>query len=228
MLRRIDFDGEPPPIPWVADGIVARGCLTVLAGEAGQGKSWLALGLAKGVSEGRSIAGIPCQPGTVMYVDAENGHLEMHRRVRALGVNRNCDVYLAEGFNLATNQPGLAHYLAIERPALLVLDGLRSLWPDGDENDSARVTGILDPLREMLRQYEVGCILLHHLSKAGSYRGSTAIAAAPEILINMYRRDGTNVRYLKWIKCRVGHMPNTHEFKIVNGPTGGVLLDAAC
>ena len=185
MLRKVDFDGDPPVIPWVCDGIVARGCLTILAGEAGQGKSWLALGLAKGVSDGRSAAGIPCQKGGVMYVDAENGQLEMHRRVRALGLNGECSVYLAEGFNLGTNQPGLAHHLATERPALLVLDGLRSLWPDGDENDSARVTGILDPLRELLRQYEVGCLLLHHLNRTGNYRGSGAIAACPEILVNM-------------------------------------------
>jgi RecA-family ATPase len=227
MLRHVSFDGEPPPVPWVCDGLVARGCLTVLAGEAGQGKSWLALGLAKGVCEGRSIAGIPCQKGNVMYVDAENGYMEMHRRVRALDLNGECSVYLAEGFDLGTHQPGLAHHLATERPSLLVLDGLRSLWPDGDENDSARVIGVLDPLREMLRYYEVGCVLLHHLSKAGSYRGSTAIAASPEILVNMYKREGTNVRLLRWQKCRIANMPPTaHEFKIVNGPTGGVILDA--
>lgn len=161
----------------------------------------------------------------MMYIDAENGQLEMHRRVRALGLNGEVGVYMAEGFNLGSNQPGLAHYLATERPTLLVLDGLRSLWPDGDENDSARVTGVLDPLRELLREYEVGCILLHHLNRAGSYRGSGAIAACPEILVNMYRREDTNVRYLKWGKCRIGHMPAKHEFKIVNGPTGGVQLD---
>lgn len=222
----MDFEGTPPPIPWICDGLVATGCLTVLAGEAGQGKSWLALGLAKGVVEGKSIAGIPCTQGTVMYVDAENGHLEMHRRVRALGLNGECGVYLAEGFNLGTNQPGLAHLLAVERPAFLILDGLRSLWADGDENDSARVTGVLDPLRAMLREYEVGGLLLHHLNKVGTYRGSGAIAACPEILVNMYRRDNSNVRYLKWSKCRIGHMPQHHEFRIVNGPTGGVILDA--
>lgn len=226
MLRKIEFDGSPPPIPWICDGLVARGCLTVLAGEAGQGKSWLALGLAKGVAEGRSIAGIPCASGTVMYVDAENGQLEMHRRVRAIGLNGECGVYLAEGFNLGMNLPGLAHYLSSEQPDLLILDGLRSLWPDGDENDSSRVTGVLSAVRQMLQEYAVGGLLIHHLNKVGGYRGSTAIAAEPEILVNMYRREGSNVRYLKWQKCRVGHMPNHHEFRIVNGPTGGVVLDS--
>lgn len=228
MLRRISFDGEPPPVPWVADGISAAGCLTLLAGEAGQGKSWLALGLCKGVVEGRAIAGIPCKPGKAMYVDAENGYVELHRRTRAIGIeSAGFSVYLAEGFNLGRNLPTLAHHIAVERPSLLILDGMRSLWTDGDENDSASTSGVLDSLREMLREYEVGCILLHHLSKIGRYRGSTAIAASPEILVNMYRSERTNTRYLKWEKCRVAAMPPTaHEFKITNGPYGGVVLDA--
>lgn len=222
----MDFEGSPPPVPWICDNVAARGCLTVLAGEAGQGKSWLALALAKGVSEGKSAAGIPCTRGTVMYVDAENGFHEMHRRVRSMKLNGECEVYLAEGFDLGLNQAGLAHYLAVTKPSLLILDGLRSLWPTGDENDSAGTSIMLNQLRIMLQEYEVSAILIHHLNKLGNYRGSSAIAAEPEILVHMYRKRESNVRYLKWKKCRMGHMPSPHEFSMVNDNMGNIQLIA--
>src|SRR3954465_11472013 len=63
----------PEPLPWRVHGFVADGTLTILSGESGAGKSWLAQALCTGVAHGRAVAGLPCVKGTALYIDAEMG-----------------------------------------------------------------------------------------------------------------------------------------------------------
>lgn len=204
----------PPPVPWVCDGLVARGALTLLAGEPGRGKSWLALGLAMGVSEGSIVAGIPCHQGSTLYIDAENGASELHRRVHQLGLKRGVAFYESEGFDLDSIDE-LDAYFVKHQPTLIVLDGLRSLW-SGDENDSGAVTHMLMRLRERLRRFDVGCLLIHHLNKTGGYRGSGALAAEPEVVVQMSSVvDEPVYTQLTWHKCRMGTPPAGQRFRVV-------------
>ena len=73
--RIIDLSETPPPIDWTIPGIAARGYLTVLAGQAGVGKSTLALQLAE-------QAGGPETPA--LYLDSENGPEHLQRLARQL------------------------------------------------------------------------------------------------------------------------------------------------
>ena len=131
----------PPPVPWVVEPILARGCVTMLAGREGRGKSMLALALAAARRAGDlllDIAGMPvglC--GHVLYVDAENGEHEAHRRVHGLSVKAGTLTYVeANGFDLKQHLDELEELVRKHEPKLLVLDSLRSLAPGLDENDS--------------------------------------------------------------------------------------------
>jgi 5S rRNA maturation endonuclease (ribonuclease M5) len=173
---------EPPAVPWVAEGIVAKGMLTALAGRHGEGKSLLAMGLTGGVSEGHTVAGLACHEGTVCYLDAENGRWEIHRRVRNLELPAE-GVALAEvaGFDLRHDLDSLERVLTERKPDLLVLDSFRSLWR-GEENDAGQVAACLDPLRDLIREHGAGALLLHHSGKGGGdYRGSSAIGACVDL-----------------------------------------------
>ena len=90
-LHRLDVGRmvreEPPAVPWVVEGLVARGMLTILAGREGEGKSLLATALAAGVTLGEDEAGMVCHRGRALIIDAENGFYEIHRRVHALGLS---------------------------------------------------------------------------------------------------------------------------------------------
>ncbi len=213
VLRVLDvgrmLSTEPEPVPWIAEPVLARGAVTMLAGREGQGKSMLALALAAAIGHGATIAGIRCQPGRVLVVDAENGEREAHRRVRGLGVKPGALVYVeADGFNLRTHLDQLDALLAEHRPGVLVLDSFRSLAPGLDENDSAPVEATLGPLRGLARRHDCGVLLLHHASKASDgYRGSTAIGAAVEIGFTLAReredpQARSRRRLTNW-KCRL-------------------------
>ena len=190
-LRVVDVDRmlttDPPPVPWTVEPLLAEGCVTMLAGREGQGKSML----ASAIGHGATVAGLACRGGRVLYVDAENGEREAHRRVRGLCVKRGMLTYVeANGFSLSTDVELLAKLVDEHHPAVLVLDSLRSLAPGLDENDSRPVEAALRPVSRLAQDKTIPVLLLHHAGKQGTeYRGSTAIGAAVEIGFTLSRRE---------------------------------------
>jgi hypothetical protein len=195
QLRVLDVEHmlstEPPPVPWVIEPLLVAGCVTMVAGREGQGKSMLALALASAIGHGASIAGLDCQAGTVVYVDAENGEREAHRRVRGLGVKPGTLTYVeAQGFNLAQHITLLEDLVAEHKPSVLILDSLRSLAPGLDENDSKQAEAAVRPVSRLAQTHGIPVLLLHHAGKGGhEYRGSTAIGAAVELGFTLSRHD---------------------------------------
>ena len=214
VLRALDIAAmtatDPPPVPWIVNGLVARGGLTILVGCHGTGKSLLAMALAAAVVTGDAVAGIECCTGTSAIINAENGEAETHRRVRTLGLPAaGVAVYEAMGFDLRRNLDLVDEVLKRDRPDLLVINGFRSCWR-GDENDSGEVAAVLNPLRALLRRYNAGAIILHHTGKTGTYRGSSAIGDSAEVAASLARHDGAEDparRKLSVWKCRPAPEP---------------------
>lgn len=187
---------DPPPVPWVVDGLVARGCLTLLAGREGVGKSMLAAALGVSVASGGGRVGpLTCHAGSTLIVDAENGEREAHRRIRGLGLPHEVGASFSWFECLAgdlLNPEGvkdLDDVIAELRPSLVVLDSFASLWR-GRENEAEHVQADLDVLRNLIRRHDAGGLLLHHQGKGGiEYRGSTAIGAACEITAGLGREQ---------------------------------------
>ena len=222
---------DPPPVPWVVHGLVVRGCLTVVNGREGEGKSLLTMALGAGVAIGETEAGLQCDRGHVVVIDAENGPWEMHRRVKALGLpTTGVALYEAEGLDLRKHLDALEWVLEKERPDLLVLDSFRSIWR-GEENDSGEVAAVLDPLRNLIRRYGAGTILLHHSGKGNGapYRGSSAIGASAELGFRLARAEDDPDRMrrsLECWKCRPAPEPETRWMRLVVD-RGQVYVDEA-
>lgn len=224
-LRRLDVGRmvreQPPPVPWTVEGLAIAGCLTLLTGREGEGKSLLAQAVARGVALGEDVAGLDCRQGLALIVDAENGEAEIHRRVHTLGLPADgVEVFEADGFHLGRNLDELMALIGAIRPTLIVLDSYRSLWPGGDENDPAAVAAALDPLRNLIRSEGASAILLHHLPKAAraNYRGTTAIGAAVELGFKLSRSDddpeATDRRRLDCFKCRPAPEPDRRWLRL--------------
>ncbi len=210
---------DPPRIPYVVQGIAIERTLTLLSGREGEGKSLLTMAVAAGVANGESVAGLECERRKVLIIDAENGEYEIHRRVKALGLpSRGVTVVEAEGFHLGRDLPKLEPLIEREQPGLVIFDSFRSLWPGGDENDSAAVSAVLDPLRNMLRRLGPAGVLLHHISRAGNdYRGTSAIGASVELGFRLGREkddpEARERRVLHCFKSRPAPEPEDHWFR---------------
>lgn len=211
---------EPPPIPYIVKGLAIERTLTLISGREGEGKSLLGMAVAAGVALGESVAGVECKQHKVLIIDAENGEYEIHRRVKALGLpSAGITVVEAEDFHLRSNLAELESLIEREQPGLVILDSFRSLWPGGDENDSAAVTAVLDPLRNMLRRRGPAGILLHHVSRAGNdYRGTSAIGAAIEMGFRLARHpddpEGRDRRFLHCFKSRPAPEPEDRWLRL--------------
>jgi AAA domain len=204
----------PPLVPWLVEPLVARGCLTLLAGREGLGKSMLSMAVAVAMATGQEMAGpFRCTAGRVLVIDAENGHGEIWRRVRGLGLDSEAVENLAIGETLypdvLSDLEELADVISKTNPDLVILDSLRSLW-GGKENESDAAGPALDRIQRMARTYDVGVLLLHHASRGGDYRGSTAIGAATEITAVMSRAEGDDdpTRFvIRFAKMRPARRP---------------------
>lgn len=221
---------NPPPVPWVVKGLVVQGCLTVLNGREGEGKSLLTMALAAGVALGEAEAGMDCALGRAAIVDAENGEWEFHRRVHSIGLPRDVLAFEADGLDLRRDLAELERVLAEHSPDLLILDSFRSLWR-GDENDAREASEVLDALRNLIRRYGTGTILLHHSGKGvgASYRGSSAIGASAELGFTLARAEEDKQRerrYLHCWKCRPAPEPDTRWVSL-RAADGRVYVDEA-
>ena len=233
-LRHLDIKAmvreNPPEVPWLVEGLVVKAALTILNGREGEGKSLLAMAVSAGAAGGHSVAGLDCERGSVVYVDAENGAYEIHRRVHALELPlEGVEVYEVNDFDLRDDLDELEVVVERHRPSLLVLDSFRSLW-GGDENDSGQVSRCLDPLRRLAHRSGVAILLLHHSGKANSnYRGSSAIGASTVLGFTLAREQDDvqeDRRYIKTWKCRPAPEPPRRWLRLL-AERGRVYVDAA-
>lgn len=239
----------PPPVEWIAAGLVIRGGVTMLSGSPGVGKSMLALMLGVSIVNGERFLDDATAHGRVLYVDAENGSAEAHRRIHGLGLRPDAADRLryltindhpegVDRFDLAAD----IDELIVEADAFgadyIVLDSLRSLW-SGMENEShAAILPMLAAAR-LARAARAGVVLLHHLDKGATsaYRGSSAFAGAVEIVATLRpdprsRREETeadadaNLRSLSIAKCRCAPEPPTRWLRIMS-EAGLTIIDKA-
>lgn len=216
------YESTPPRIPWVVEGFAAVGAVTVFVGHPGAGKSYVALSMAANASCGVPVLGMNTQISEVAYLDGENGGPEMHRRIVSLGLRSNAKVAIAPGgFDLRKSLYQIEDAVSPATVRLLVLDSFRSLMPNVDENDSQSVSEALVPIQHLAREYGVAVILLHHLSKAGSLRGSTAFQSTAEIVVHL-TKERSNELALVWEKSRMGKKPRKKMIALTE--TGAVEL----
>ncbi len=221
----------PPAVPWLAPPVLPRAALTALYAPGGDGKSLFSMALAAAIAHGGELAGIECEQGASVYLDAENGEHEIHRRVHTLALPASgVRVADASRLDLRRHIGELEALVREMTPDLLVLDSFRSMTPGMEENATDQTARALDPLRRLAHESSTAILLIHHANKAGKdYRGASSIRDGVDVLWHLGRQDGdpdTQRRFLHNVKMRVA--PDGGRLWLrLNVDRGRVLIDRA-
>jgi len=232
----------PEAVTWLWPGRVARGKITVLAGDPGLGKSFITLDVASRLTTGRPWPdGGVAEVGDVVLLSAEDGPADTIRpRVDALGGAPE-RIYLlrairdAEGerpVSLDRDLPELEQTVARLRPALVVIDPLTAYLGTIDSYRDADVRRLLAPLAALADKYHVAIVLVMHLTKNSQVRalyrtgGSIGFVGAPRVhlVVGTDPEDATR-RVLAPGKGNLpGGAPSALAYRLLENAPGGPPL----
>jgi putative DNA primase/helicase len=170
-------DIEPEMVNWLWPGRIPLGKLTLLSGDPGLGKSFLALDIAARTSAGSSWPdGAPGGvPGNVIIASAEDGAADtIVPRLRNLDADTN-RIYAIEGVKTERGRRAASLDTDLERieigvrsvqARLLIVDPIGAFLGAADSHRDAEVRAILAPLADMAERLRVAILAVAHLNKA--------------------------------------------------------------
>lgn len=175
---------EEEDIDWLIPNWLARGFVTILEGDPGLGKSYLALMIAKMVIDGEKFRGKRIKRGKVMYFDLENPAAYVtKRRMMDNGAVNLGDYYpVEEVFTISDEDAVEDMRKAIEtvKPALVVFDPLSQYIGKADTYKASETTQAFSTFTEIAKDTGCAVLVVRHLTKNGKtsplYRGQGSIA----------------------------------------------------
>ncbi len=184
-LRATPFSSvSPKPVPWLIPGWLARGGITLLAGQAGAGKTTLALRIAAMVSQGENwMDGKPIERSKVMIYTGEDSLVYGLRPVLeasgadlewVMAANRSAD---NEPFHPAEHLGQLHIALAKDKDiGMVILDPVMAVAESArDEYRASEIRKALQPVQEMAEAQHVAVLGVTHFIKRHNSAGSGAL-----------------------------------------------------
>jgi hypothetical protein len=208
------FKADISDVSYVVPGLVPEGFLTLMAGEPGIGKSFLALRLAVSCAMGTRFLSRDCTRVPVLYLDRENPGAIVRQRVQSMADGpvpglKIWGGWLKDGVP-ALDDPRLLT-IAKEPKPLIIVDSLIR-FHDGEENSASEMSKVLAKLRA-LANAGATVFVIHHRGKgegAADYRGSSDIGGGPDVVYTLTRDDG-GLLTLKHVKNRACVKSETHD-----------------
>lgn len=232
FLSRSMDDVEEENIDWIWFPYIARGELTILEGDPGLGKSYLAQMVSKHIVDGERMPSVkrlkPVQ-GKVAYFDLENSAGSVtKKRLKHNGCKNFKDYYQEEEpFSVDDEDTMEQVFDAIDkmRPTLVVFDTLNTYIGKADTNNAASVTQSFKNFKEIATRYNCAVVVLRHLTKSSKeraiYRGQGSIAftgLARVVMTVGQSPDDEAVRVLCVTKINVTRPPKALTYTIEGLP----------
>jgi len=170
-----------PSLTWLIPGFLPEGALTLLAGEPGSGKSFLALDLAIRLATGRPAWQAASQlPLPVVYYCQDSTRFHFGRRLQSLTASLTPDEKELLGRNITfdfnpfniSNARSVASFLERFKPnpsCLVIFDVLARYLPNMSDNHISSVGPALRFFSAMteieIHSHRISVLVLHHLNK---------------------------------------------------------------
>lgn len=230
-----------PEVTWYWTNWIPRGLLTVLAADAGIGKTNVALDLAR-----RNIMGLPAPDGTpldirsgnIIYVDAEGFLPVIYDRLAAWETELRCFYPIQKphremlDLGLKQNQDRLIDMCYDLKPDLLTIDSLSTISSKG-ENNVEDTREVLNLLADLAGHFNLALLLIHHLRKPANghtnssgpvsqhdLRGSSHLAYMARSILGLYipGLDANGPRRLHMVKTNLCKHPRPLFMNYVPAP----------
>ena len=199
-----------PGIDWLFRDLLARRWISIWFGEPGCKKTWAVLDHGVCLAMGKPWLGFPCEGSSVLFVDEESGERRLRRRLGDVmrGHEAPADIPLhytsLHGFNL-TRESGaseLEELIAEVKPGLVVIDALADIMLGGDENLVRDTQPVFARLRRIAERRDCAFEIIHHVNRAGGYRGSSALKGAADSMFAVESKPDSPLVTFKSEKSR--------------------------
>lgn len=206
------------PISYVLEPIAIRGCLSHIHGPPKGGKStfslYLAVCAAWGHFPGEDSLVTTQEPRKVLYLTWEDSAALLARRIcnysagLGMGFTIPENLHVADAPDIALNLEQCCEALESKiqeaKYDLIVLDTF-SHAHDCNEDKAVEIKPVMRALKRIARETQSSFLYVHHrrkdtegVSMSERARGSTAISAAADVIIDWGDRKGGNVTPMEW------------------------------
>ncbi|CAA2143717.1 AAA family ATPase [Hyphomicrobium sp. ghe19] len=190
LKYRVLEDITPEKVDWLWEGILAKGSLSIIAGEPGVGKSTMALGIASIVSNGGKwpVTGDTAEQGNVVVLSSEDvsEYTVAPRLVACNAKKERCYVVEDQDFVLGRDTDTRLRK-AIEEIGdvkLIIVDPITAHLGKSDNNNVTDIRHITSKLAALAQEFRLSVVIVMHLNKSDKnspldrLQGSGAWAAA--------------------------------------------------
>jgi len=219
---------EPETVCWLWWPYMPLGKLTLLDGDPGIGKSWVALAIATGVSLGKGLPMCEArEPANVVLASAEDGLADTIRpRLDAMGADVTRIHAVKGALDFSNN--GLAildGYIEAIRPTLVVIDPLVAyIGAKVDMHRANETRAVMARVADMADRHSVAVLAIRHLTKHGTmnpiYRGLGSIdfvAASRSQLIAGCDSEDDSKRGIVHVKSNLAPKGGAIGYQIADG-----------
>ena len=217
-----DLTTREPPQPRTASrlaefdrvlgGGLVEGSAILVGGDPGIGKSTLLLQAAAAFAR----AGL-----SALYVSGEEAAAQVRMRAERLGLT-DAPVRLAA----ATNLRDILTTLEAERPALVIIDSIQTMWSDKVESapgSVAQVRAAAHELTGFAKRTGTSIVMVGHVTKEGQIAGPRVVEHMVDTVLYFEGERGHQFRILRAVKNRFGPADEIGVFEM----TGAGLTEVA-
>ncbi|MBE8219885.1 MAG: DNA repair protein RadA [Alphaproteobacteria bacterium] len=193
----------------VLGGGTAQGATILIGGDPGVGKSTLLL---------QTAAGLANKGRNVIYITGEESPAQVRLRAMRLQL-ANAPVKIATETNVAN----ICKTIAKEKPNLLVIDSIQTMWSPALESAPGTVSQLRLATQDLIHAAKANnttLILVGHVTKDGQIAGPRVLEHMVDTVIYFESERGDHLRILRTVKNRFGA---AHEIGVFEMQTQGLM-----